>query len=230
MTAAERAGRSDAADIVDGVIEASHGATVGWVSNLDDVDGRGRGGDAVTEAEQEAAAEKLAKAAGEVGGAFDNGAEYDTRAADKHASTTTPGVDSGADEGQGTDAADGVHGGDVASLDADDGGAESLLEGGHDEHVTHEAAVVTVDARAKESNGDDGIELEHAAVARLRRFLFEGGLEGLGALHDNLVHADGVHILLCWKVVALDLRDREALDMLVGGLAFVHVRHICKGR
>ena len=224
LAGAEGAGREDAADVVDGVVEAGHDAAVGGVGDLDDVDGRGGGGDAVAKAEEEAAAEELAEAAAEVGGALDDGADDDAHAADEHADAAAPGVDGGADEGQGADAADGVEGGDVAGLDADDGGAELGVKGGHDEHVAHEAAVVAVDARAEEGDADDGVELEHVAVPFLWRFLLEGGLERLVALHGDLVHADMAHFLFCGGDVAAPfLGDGDALDILIAGLLF----HLC---
>lgn len=89
---------------------AEHG-----MARLDDVDGAGSGSDGDAKAEAESASHELVDGGVHAGGAGDDSANDDNKGADEHAETTTPGVDGWADEGEGTDAADLIHGADEAS-------------------------------------------------------------------------------------------------------------------
>ena len=84
------------------------------MAGFDNVDRSSSRGDGNTKTKQESAADELVNACVMYCGAGDDGAHDNEEASNEHAGSPTPGIDSGADEGQSGHTANLVHGGDQA--------------------------------------------------------------------------------------------------------------------
>jgi hypothetical protein len=110
---------------------------------------------------------------------LDDDAEDDDGGGDEHAATTTPGVDGRANERNGYDRADLVHGGNdpcpgTVVLDT-----EEVLEIAVGEKGPEKGAVVTIGGGAAESDDRDEVEEEGRRAEWGRRLLQESLLKGL---------------------------------------------------
>ena len=121
------------------------------MARFHDVDWPGSGGDGDTKAEQEASAHKLVNASVVNGGASDDCSHDDQKAADEHASSPTPGVDTGPNEGQGRDTANLVHCRDEARPDTVVGAVEEAKECLVGSETTEQRPVKAVHCLAEEA-------------------------------------------------------------------------------
>ena len=127
-----------------------------------------------------------------MGRSLDDGTDNNSEGADQHAESAAEAVDIGTHKGESYDAADLVHGGDDAALDAIIIDMVLLLKPRVLEQVVDEGAVIAVYSAAEEANKGEEAE-EHLALRLKAGGLLDHSLvEGFIALNDLVVK-----VLLC---------------------------------
>lgn len=111
-TTTSTAGSNESTDGPHDVVETGDETTVSGVGDLDDVDGAGGGGNGDTETEEESTGLELTDTGGLDAGDLDNDTDDNDEGTDEHAHSSAPGIDSRADERNGADGTDLVHGSD----------------------------------------------------------------------------------------------------------------------
>jgi len=154
------------------------------VVDLDDVHRTGSGGNGDTEAEQETTAHELAGRVFALGDTLDDGTEDDSQGADEHADTATPGINSGADEGESDDTANLVHGRDDTCPDTGRLGAVLFLEPRILEQVVDERAIIPVHGGTEETDEGASVDDDLSLAPGPRGLLEHGLIEGLIAGDD----------------------------------------------
>ena len=160
---------------------------VTWSSGTENTD---------TKTEEEATTHELPDRVGTSShaGNLDNNTEDDNSGGAEHSSTSSPGIDSWADERNGGDGTDLVHGGDDTSPGTGVGNVEKGLEVLVGEESTEEGTIVTVGGRTAESDGAAEVEAEGCRGERPWRVLDHGGLESL--ITDNNLHLSNLGLLV----------------------------------
>lgn len=195
VEAATSSSRSqDSTDKPGGVAKTRDNTTILGVGSFDDPDRTSGSSNADTEAEEETTTHHLAFRSIGDGGALDDGTDNDEETANYHADSSTPLIDSGANEGEGTDTPDLVHGGDETSPDplvlAVEVLKEVLLVG---KETTEKHSVEAVHGLAKETDEEDSEEEQGARMGQRDSFLKQSLVESFAALDfldfDDLVES-----------------------------------------
>lgn len=178
------------------VVETSGHSAVSWVRYLNDVTWSSGTENTDTKTEEEATTHELSNRLGTSSHAGDlnNNTEDDNSGGAKHSSTSSPGIDSWADERNGGDGTDLVHGGDDTSPSTGVGDPEEVLEVLVGEESTKEGAIVTVGGRTAESDGAAEVKAERCLGEGPWRVLDHGGLESL--ITENNLHLSNLGLLV----------------------------------
>lgn len=195
-TSASGAGCDEGTDWPHDVVETSGHSAVSWVRDLNDVTWSSCTENTDTKTEEEATTHKLSNRIGtcKCAGDLNNNTENDNSSRAEHSSTSSPGIDSWADERNGGDGTDLVHGGDDTSPGTGVGNVEEGLEVLVGEESTEEGTIVTVGGRTAESNGAAEVEAERCLGEWSWRVLNHGGLESL--ITENNLHLSNLGFLV----------------------------------
>ena len=195
-TSASGTGSNESTDWPHDVVQTSGNSAVSWVRNLDDVTWSGSTENADTETEEEATAHELSDRVFTSldAGNLNDDTENDNGGGAEHSSTSSPGVDCWADERNGSDGTDLVHGGDDTSPGTGVGDVEVGLKVLVGEKSTEERSIVTVGGRTAESDGADEVEADRCLGESAWRILDHGGLESL--ITENNLHLSNLGLLV----------------------------------
>lgn len=138
----------DILHLPEGVVKTTSTATEGWLDDLDDVHGSGRGSNGDTESKEESASAKDVGSSEVVVdpdcAALNDGSDDDDKGAGEHATLAAKIVNDGSYSGQGADGSNLVKGCNDTSPDTGIGPVEEVLPHWVDEQVVEQGAIVSV--------------------------------------------------------------------------------------
>lgn len=152
----------------------SHDTTICRVDCLDNVDGPGSRSNGDTEAEKEATTHELMNAGICHGGTSDDRSKNDEQGTNEHAWSSSPGVNSGTDKRESTNASDLVHGRHQPSPYTIVGAVEVGQECFVGSETVEQASVEAIHGLTEESDQAAEHEQDHTRISELRTLLEEG--------------------------------------------------------
>lgn len=157
------------------------------MSNLHNVHGTGGSDERDTETKEEASTHELANGGIGGGSSLDDGPDDNEGGPNGHADLSAPGINGRANEGNGDDGANVVHGGDNTGEDTDVSDIEEVLELFNFQKRVEEGAIESVGGGAEEANQAGEVEDESGGGEVSRRLLDQSG-------RICLIAADGLDL------------------------------------